>query len=179
MKDIEEIRVKMRKSVDFFKDELSKIRGSRANPHLLEDIIVPVYGSNLPIKQLATVTVVDPTLITVLPWDKNNINDINKAVENANLNLNPSSDGNIIRVPLPPLTEERRLELIKIIKKKVEDARIAIRRIRREFLDTVDKEELSEDIKDRMEKDLQQIVDDANSAIDHEFKRKQEELLAI
>lgn len=177
--NIAETRKKMQKTKDYFQDELSKIRGNRANPQLLEDIKVVVYGSRLPIKQLGTVNVVDPTLITVQCWDKSNADSVKKAIEESDLNVVPSVDGGLVRVPLPPLTKERREELVKVVKKLVEDAKVSIRRIRRDFLDLLEKESVSEDDLKRGKKQVQDLVHEFNKAIDDEFDKKQEELLTI
>ena len=109
--DLNRVNKKIDKTKQFFIKEIGKLRGSRANPSLIEDIKVNVYGSVMPIKQIGTVNVVDPTLITVQCWDKNNLDEIKKAIQESDLNVVPSIDGNLIRIPLPPITEERRKEL--------------------------------------------------------------------
>jgi len=172
-------KARMQKTRDYLQGELAKLRGSRTNPQLVEEIKVNVYGSQLPIKQLATVNVVDPTLITVQCWDKNNVEEIKKAISESELNVSPSVDGNIIRVPLPALTEERREELVKIVKDLVEDAKISIKRVRREFLDSLLESKNSEDELERGKKEIQKLVDEFNKAFDEEFERKQKELLTI
>lgn len=177
--NISEVRANMQKTLDFLKDEMAKIRGSRANPGMIDDIMVSVYGSSMPIKQLGTVTVVDPTLITVQVWDQNNAEEIRKAIESSDLNVNPSIDGNLIRVPLPPLSEERREELVKVVKKVIEEAKVAIRHIRRDFLDSSEEDKLSEDDKERGKKEIQKLVDEFNEAIEDEFDKKEKELLTI
>lgn len=177
--DIREARARMEKSKKFLQGEMLKIRGSRANPQLIEDIIVSVYGSQLPIKQLATVTVVDPTLITVQCWDKNNSEEISKAIGETDLNVNPSIDGNVIRVPLPSLSKERREELVKMIKKLVEEAKVTIRRIRREYIDSLEVDGVSEDEMARGKKEIQKLVDEFNDGIEETFDNKQKELLTI
>jgi len=177
--DIRGARARMEKSRKFLQGEMLKIRGSRANPQLIEDICVRVYGSQLPIKQLATVTVVDPTLITVQCWDKNNSEEIRKAIEKSDLNVNPSIDGNIIRVPLPSLSEERREELVKMVKQLVEEAKVATRRIRREYIDSLEADGVSEDEMTRGKKEIQKLIDEFNNAIEEIFDNKQKELLTI
>lgn len=172
-------KTKMQRTFDYFQKELMKVRGSRANPQLIEDIKVNVYESQMPVKQLATVSVVDPTLVTVQCWDKNNCEEIKKAIEQADVGVNPSIDGNVIRIPLPPLTEERREELVKVIKKLSEEAKVSIRRIRREFINKIKEGELSEDEVERGEKEIQKFVDEYNDLIGQEFEKKQEELLTI
>ncbi|MBN2015963.1 ribosome recycling factor [Candidatus Dojkabacteria bacterium] len=177
--NISKARQKVQKTKDYFLGELAKIRGSRANPHLIEDILVEVYGSKLPIKQLGTVNVVDPTLITVQCWDQNNADAISKAVEKADLNVVPSVDGSIVRVPLPSLTEERREELVKIVKKIAEDTKISMRRIRRDFLDHLEEEGCSEDELERGKKDMQSLVEEFNDFVEDELEKKEKELMSI
>lgn len=177
--NISEARKKIQKTKEYFQDELSKIRGSRANPQLLEDIKVVVYDSRLPIKQLGTVNVVDPTLITVQCWDKNSVDSVKKAIEESDLNVVPSIDGGLVRVPLPPLTKERREELVKVVKKLVEKAKVSVRKIRRDYLDLLKEESISEDDLKRGKKLVQDLICEFNKAIDDEFDKKQEELLTI
>jgi len=177
--NIEEARKKMQKTLDYFHDELGKIRGSRANPQLIEDLQVEAYGAKVPIKQIATVSVVDPTLMTIQSWDKTNVESIQRAVEEADLGVNPMVDGALIKVALPPMTEERRGELVKVIKKITEETKIAIRHIRRNILDQVEEEGLSEDEQERQKKEIQKIVDESNKNIDEEFNKKENELLTV
>lgn len=176
---MKEAEKKLRKTKEYFSNELAKVRGSRANPQLIEDIVVDVYGSSMPIKQIATVSVADPRLITVSCWDKNNVDAVKKAIETSELNVNPSEDGNLVRVPLPPLTEERREELVKVVKKLAEDAKVSIRHIRRDFIDSLEKESKSEDDLNRGKKQIQSLVDEANKMIEEEFEKKEEELMTI
>lgn len=172
-------KAKLEKTLTVMTNEFSKLQGSRANPQLVEDIDVEVYDSHMPIKQLGTVTVVDPTLITVQCWDKNNVEEVKKAIAGANLNVTPSVEGNVVRVPLPPLTEERRKELTQVAKDYAEEAKIAVRNIRREFLDSLEEEGNSEDEIERGEKEIQKLVDDYNGKIEQEFENKKKELLTI
>ncbi|MBU0975341.1 MAG: ribosome recycling factor [Patescibacteria group bacterium] len=176
---IAEAKNKMQNTKDFFTKEIQKVRGGRANPQLIEDMTVSVYNSVLPIKQLGTVNVVDSTLITVQCWDKENADAVRKVIEESDLNVNPSVDGSLIRVPLPPLTEERREELTKIVKKLLEEVKISIRNIRREYIDSLEVGNFSEDEKERGEKDIQKLVDQYNSLVEEEFTRKEQELMTV
>jgi ribosome recycling factor len=177
---ITEASAKLKKTEEYFISEIAKIRGSRANPSLLEDIVVEVYNSQMPIKQVGTVNVVDPTLMTVQCWDKQNVEAVKKAIEDSELNVTPSIDGNIVRVPLPSLTEERREELVKIVKKSAEEAKISARRTRHEFLESLENDDgLSEDDVDRGKKEIQKMIDDFNEKVDQEIEKKSEELMKI
>lgn len=176
---IEEAQNKMEKAYDHFLDELAKIRGNRANPHLIEDINATAYGSKVPIKQLGTVSVVDPTLMTVSCWDKSVVEDVKKAIEDADIGVNPSVDGTVVRIPLPPLTEERREELVKLAKRISEEVRIQLRHIRREFLDSLEEDGVSEDEQERGERGVQKLIDEFNEKTNKEFENKEKELMTI
>lgn len=173
------VRQKMQAGFDHFVVEIQKIRGSRANPHLIEDIKANVYNSMMPIKQLGTVAVVDPTLITVNCWDKTNAEAIKKAIEESDLGVTPSIDGSLIRVPLPPLTEERREELVKVVKNLAEETKISLRRARRDFLDELESAQSTEDDIERGEKEVQKLIDEYNAKIDEEAESKEKELLTV
>jgi len=177
--DLSGVKKPIQASFDHFTAEIQKIRGSRANPHLLVDLKANVYGSAMPIKQLGTVNVVDPTLITVHCWDKASAEPIKKAIEESDLGVTPSIDGNLIRVPLPPLTEERREELVKVVKKIAEEAKISIRRARRDFLDGLKAKNATEDDLERGEKEVQRLVDEFNEKIENEATEKEKELLTV
>jgi ribosome recycling factor len=172
-------QVRMQKSLDHFMTELSKIRGSRTNPQLIEDLVVEVYGTKMPIKQVATISVVDPTLIAVQTWDKSNVEAVKKSIEDADLGVNAMIDGSVVKVPLPPLTEERRKELVKVIGKLTEETKIAIRNIRHDILDELKETGLSEDELGRQEKEVQKVVDEFNKKIEDEFNKKENELLKV
>ncbi|MEM7027788.1 MAG: ribosome recycling factor, partial [Pseudomonadota bacterium] len=131
---LKDAKSRMQKSIESLSDEMAKIRTGRAHPSLLEHINVSYYGTDTPLQQLANVNVVDARTLGVVAYDKGSIPDIEKAIMNANLGLNPVTAGEVIRVPLPPLTEERRKELIKIVKNEAEKARIAVRNIRRDAI---------------------------------------------
>ena len=177
--DTSKIKAKIGKTREFFNSEIVKLRGSRTNPHLIEDIKVRVYDSMMPIKQVGTVNVVDPTLITVQCWDKNNTEAVKSAIQESDLDLVPSIDGSIVRIALPPLTEERRAELVKIVKKLAEDAKVSVRMIRREFIDLLEKDGESEDEIERGRKEIQKIIDEFNDYIQHEVDKKEKELMTV
>lgn len=163
--------------------DLSGLRTGRATPSLLEDIQVEAYGSNMPLQQLASITSPEPRMLVVQPWDAQTIKDVEKAIRQTDLGLNPAVDGAIIRVPFPALTEEKRKELVKIMHGKLEEAKIKLRQIR----ETILKEwkakktagEMSEDDFFRLEKDLQTIVDDTNKQIESIGEDKEKEMLTI
>ncbi len=177
--DLQKARKEMQKVQKYFRDEISKIRGNRANPGLIEDIRVDVYNSRMPINQLGAVNAAEPTLITVQCWDKNNVDKIKKAISESDLNITPSSEGDLIRVPLPPLTRDRREELVKVIKKLLEDAKVSIRRIRRDFIDSLENDGISEDELERGKKGVQELVDKFNKEFESDFENKKKELISI
>lgn len=163
--------------------DLSSIRAGRANPKLVEDIEAEVYGQRMPIKQLANVTVVDPTLLLVQPWDKTTLAEIKKAIESAEIGINPIGDGDNLRLPIPSLTEERRQEYVKIMKLKVEESKITIRQIRKEILTGLEAQKkdkiISEDDFDTKEKQLQKEVDKYNEKLDLIASEKEKELTSV
>lgn len=176
---LDEAKKRLEKTKKFFQSELIKIRGSRVNPKIIEDLKVDVYESKMPVIQLATVNVTDPTLITVSCWDKNNVDAVKKAIEESELNVSPSEDGNIIRVPIPPLTEERRAELVKVVKKLAEEVKVSVRHLRRDFLDSLEEASTSEDDLERGKKQIQSSIDEMNKFIDEEIEKKEKELMTI
>ncbi|HHE41103.1 MAG TPA: ribosome recycling factor [Dehalococcoidia bacterium] len=129
-----ELNSDMEKSVEGLSHEMASIRTGRASPALVEDIPVEYHGAQLPLKQLGNISVPEPTLIAIQPWDRGALRAIEKAIQKANLGLNPSNDGNIIRLPIPPLTEERRNELAKLVWRRVEERKVAVRNIRRDHI---------------------------------------------
>jgi ribosome recycling factor len=171
----------MKKSIELAEAELSSIRTGKASPSLLDSIKVDYYGAMVPLKQVANVAVPDPKLITIQPWEKPLVGEIVKAIQSSSLGLNPQSDGNFIRIPLPPLTEERRIELVKSVKQMVEEAKVAIRNIRRdanEKLKKLEKEhEVSEDDYHRYHKEIQELTDDSIEKIDKLLTVKEKEIM--
>lgn len=178
-----ETEVKMQKIIESYQEELKSIRAGRANPALLDQISADCYGAMTPLNQIASVSAPEPRLLVVQPWDANLIPAIEKAVLISDLGLNPSNDGKLIRLPIPLLTEERRKELVKLVGKNAENAKISIRNIRRESNDIIKKmekdKELSEDERKSAEKEIQNITDRHIEDIDKITNRKEEELLEI
>lgn len=176
-------RTRMNKSVEALRHELAKIRTGRAHPSLLEHVHVDYYGSDVPIGQAASVTVEDARTLSVTPWDKSMVAAIEKAIMASDLGLNPSSAGQVIRIPLPPLTEERRRDLGKVVHNEGENAKIAIRNIRRDanhhIKELLKEKEITEDEERRAEADIQQVTDLAVSKVDEIVGEKERELLEI
>ena len=177
--DPKKIQSSFSPAIEHFSHEIQKIRDNRPSPELLEDIQVEVYGAKMPIKQLGTVSVVDPTLMSIQVWDASNVESIKKALNESALNLNASSDGQLIRIPLPPMSEERREELVKFVKKIAEEAKISIRNIRRDLIDSLKESALSEDDVSRGEKEIQKITDEKTNYIDEELEKKEKDLMTI
>jgi ribosome recycling factor len=180
---IKDVDDRMGRSIEAFKKELGKIRTGRASFALLEGVKVDYYGTPTPIQQVGTLSVPEGRLITVTPWDSKLIGPIEKAIQSAGLGLNPSNDGKMVRVPVPPLTEERRKELVKVVRKESEDARVAIRNIRREGVDKLkDKEkkkEISEDDVKRGQEKIQKETDAFVKKVDEILKAKEAEIMEI
>ncbi len=180
---LEDVKKKMDKRVKIFKDDLSHIRTSRASISLLEGIKVDCYGTKMSITQLATINIVEGNVIVIQPWDMNLIKEMEKAIQKSDLGINPTSDGKVIRLIVPPLTEERRKELTKVIGRMAEEARIAIRNIRRDILDKFKlakkKGEISEDDYIQLEKKVQKLTDEHIKKIDELLKEKEKEILTV
>jgi ribosome recycling factor len=172
---------KMKVSADHFRKDLSKVRTGRANLSLFEDIKVEYYGTLTPVNQLANLGIPDPTLITVQPWDPTLLEPIDKAIRAADLGLNPLNDGKTLKVPIPPLDDERRLEMAKKIKKMLEDEKTALRNMRRESKDEIEKLEkdkkISEDDKFSGLELLQKVIDDYSKKIEETAAAKEKEIL--
>ncbi len=174
---------KMAKSVDALKHDLSKIRTGRAHTGLIDHLRVDYYGSEVPINQVASVTLSDARTISIQPFEKKMVQVIEKAIRDSDLGVNPATSGDVIRVPMPALTEERRKELAKIVKHEGEDAKIAVRNIRRDAMTHVKallKEgEVSEDDDKRAEKEIQQLTDKSVADIDKLVAEKEKDLMAV
>ncbi|NIR60658.1 MAG: ribosome recycling factor [Gammaproteobacteria bacterium] len=173
----------MKKSVESLRHELNKLRTGRAHTSLLDHITVEYYGSELPLSQVASITVTDARTLTVSPWDKSMVPVIEKAIATADLGLNPAAAGEVIRVPLPPLTEERRREFIRVVKQEGENARVAVRNIRRdanaELKRLVKDKAISEDDERRGEEEIQRLTDKYTDEIDQVVTEKEKDLLEI
>jgi ribosome recycling factor len=180
LKDAED---RMRKSVESSRGELATVRTGRASPHLLDRIMVDYYGSQTPLKQLANVATSDARLLTVTPFDKGSIGEIEKAIQESDVGLTPSNDGSVIRLQVPELTEERRREMVKVVHGVAEDGRVAVRNIRRDTMQDLrelKKEgEAGEDDERRAEAALQKQTDEAIAEIDEALKGKEEEILEV
>lgn len=174
---------KMAKSIESFKNELQKIRTGRAHPGILDQVQVEYYGSLLPISQVANVSLIDARTISVQPWEKSMAKPIEKAIRESDLGLNPSSLGELIRVPMPALTEERRRDLTKVVRNAGEDARIAVRNLRRDGNDQAKRllkdKLISEDEERRSIDDVQKLTDRVISEIDRLVAAKEAEVLAV
>jgi len=178
---IQEAGDKMDKAIDAFERDLARIRTGRASAALLQGINVDYYGTFMPLNQVASIAVPESRLLSIQPWDINILKDIEKAILKSDLGLNPSNDGKIIRVNVPPLTEERRKELVKVVKKMAEDCRVAIRNIRREVIDFLKNrkkaKEISEDDLFRLQDEVQKITDDHIMKIEGIISDKEKEIL--
>ncbi len=174
---------RMQKTVDAIQREFAGIRTGKATPSLVDGIKVDYYGSMTPLSQVASITIPDPKLLVIQPWEKKLIPEIAKAIQKADLGLNPLTDANVVRLPIPLLTEERRKDLVKLVKKISEEGKIAVRNIRREANDrfkTAEKEkEISEDDSRKAQEKVQEITDDYIRTVDELVKKKEEEIMEI
>ena len=174
---------RMAKSVDALRNEFSRIRTGRAHTSLLDHIQVEYYGSNVPIGQVANVKVDDPRTLSVTPWEKDMVKVVEKAIINSDLGLNPNTAGTVIRIPVPPMTEERRKDLVRVVRGEAEGARVAVRNIRRDAnsdLKSLEKEkEISEDDLRRSEEDVQKLTDKHIADIEKVLGEKEAELMEV
>jgi len=179
----DDCRAKMAKAVEHTRGELSTIRTGRAAPALVEKLRVEYYGSEVPLQQLAGIQVPEAKLMVITPYDKGSLKSIEKAIQNSDLGVNPNNDGTVIRLTFPPLTEERRREMVKVAHNKAEEGRVAIRNTRRgarKDLEALEKDgEISSDELDRAEKDLERVTHEYVAEIDRVLQHKEEELLAV
>ena len=174
---------KMLKSLEALKNDLAKVRTGRAHTGILDHVQVEYYGSMVPINQVANITLIDARTIGVQPWEKPMIPKVEKAIRESDLGLNPATQGDLIRVPMPMLTEERRRELIKVVKHEGENAKVAVRNLRRDAIshlkDALKKHELSEDDERRAQDDIQKLTDKYVAEIDKMLVEKEKDLMAI
>ena len=179
--DKSDIQRRMAGAVDALKSDLVGLRTGRASTALLDPIQVEVYGANMPLNQVATVSVPEPRMISVQVWDRGNVTPVEKAIRNAGLGINPIVDGQMIRLPIPDLTEERRKELAKLAGQYAEKARIAVRNVRRDGMDALKtdekKNEISEDERKRAETEVQKMTDDTIKDVDAAAHAKEQEIL--
>src|ERR1700722_9551582 len=179
---LEETRDNMKKALDHLETELIKIRDGKANPQMLEGLTVDYYGSPTVLNQVSNVSVMDARTLTIQPWEKNMLQPIERAIINANLGVTPQNDGNVIRLFMPPLTEERRKEFVKRASGEGEQSRVAIRSIRREAIEQIkklQKDGLSEDEAKDAEKEIQDITDKNIGFVDKHLAAKEKEIMAV
>lgn len=177
---MQEQEEKMTRTVESLKHNFATVRTGRANPEILNNVRVECYGTTMPIVQVASIHVQESTTLVVTPFDRGNLNDIERAIMKADLGLTPSNDGVNIRISIPQLTQERRKELDKVVKKMAEEAKVGIRNIRRDVMDKVKKDdELAEDEKKRQEQDIQKVTDKFVHKIDELLKIKETEIMEI
>jgi ribosome recycling factor len=176
---LSEANTKMDQAVEHTGQEFGGIRTGRANAGILSRVTVDYYGTETPLQQLATFSVPEARMLIVQPFDKNSLPAVERAIQEADLGLNPSNDGNIIRLAFPSLTEERRKELVKVVHGIAEDGKIAVRNVRRHTKDRIEDEDVSEDDVRRAEKELQVLTDTHTALIDEAVVRKEEELLEV
>ena len=172
---------KMDSAIEHVQGEFATIRTGRANPGILHRVMVDYYGTPTPLQQLASFSVPEPRLLVVAPYDKSSIGNVEKAISAAGLGLNPASDGVVIRLAFPPLTEERRKELIRVVRHMAEEGRVAVRNVRRHIKDGIEtlEGEVSEDDIRRAEKELQDITDGHTARVDELLEHKEQELLEV
>jgi len=178
-----ETKERMEKAIGAYQRELATVRAGRANPSLLDKVTVEYYGAQTPLNQIASITVPEARMLLITPYDKTALGDIEKAIQKADLGITPSNDGNIIRITIPPLTEERRKELAKLVKKYSEDAKVAVRNIRRDANDDLKKleknGEMTEDELRSSTEDVQKLTDEYVSKIDEITKDKEKEIMEV
>ena len=184
MFDTKQYEAKMDSAIEHFNDDLKKVRTGRAHPDMLSGIMAEVYGSRMPLNQVANVTAPEAQQLLITPFDPSNIVAITSAIrDDQGLGLNPSDDGRIIRVPIPPLAEERRKQIVKQTSEKVEEARIALRNVRQDAFKEIkrlkDAKEMSEDDQKRSEKAIDDVVSSANAKLDAAFRDKEKEILTL
>jgi ribosome recycling factor len=181
--ELESTHEKMQKTVAVLRRDLSTLRAGRATPALLERVMVDYYGTSMPLPQLAQISVPEPRLLVIQPWDKGALPAIEKGIQKSDLGLTPVSDGQVIRLALPQLTEERRRELVKVVRKKAEEEKVALRNLRREALEHLKSRErsgaLSEDESRRLQEELQRLTDSHVREIDQLADAKEQEIMEV
>ena len=174
---------KMDKAITHLQSDFSAVRTGRASPALVEKLRIDYYGSEVPLQQIAGINVPEARLLVITPYDKSSLKTIEKAIQNSDLGINPSNDGTVIRLAIPPLTEERRKEYVKIAKQKAEDARVAVRNVRRAArhdMEALEKDgDISSDELERAEKELEKVTHDYVAEIDRMLQTKEQELLEV
>jgi len=180
---VSEAEERMKKAIEVLRKDFASLRAGRATPALLDKILVDYYGVPTPINQMANISVPEPRLLVIQPWDKSVISSIEKAIQKSDLGLTPNNDGTVIRLAIPQLTQERRNELVKVVKKKAEEARVAIRNVRRDANDQLkdfEKEhEISEDDSKRGQEEVQKLTDKCIKEVDQVLSHKEEEIMEV
>lgn len=180
---ISDAQEKMKKAIEVLRHEYTTLRAGRATPALLDKVLVDYYGVPTPINQLANISVPEPRSLVIQPWDKSAMSAIEKAIQKSDLGLTPNNDGTNIRLVIPQLTQERRNELVKVVKKKAEDARVAVRNIRRDandhLKDLEKKHEISEDDFKRAQEDVQKLTDKSIKEVDQVLEHKEQEVMEV
>ncbi len=180
---VNEAEDRMKKAIDVLRKDLASLRAGRATPALLDKVLVDYYGVPTPINQMANVSVPEPRLLVIQPWDKSVISSIEKAILKSDLGLTPNNDGTVIRLSIPQLTQERRNELVKVVRKKAEETKVAIRNVRRdaneELKDMEKKHQISEDDFKRAQEDVQKLTDKCIKDVDKVLENKEQEIMEV
>jgi len=180
---MEDAEGRMNKAIEHLNSDFAGMRAGRANPAMVEKIMVNYYGASTPLNQLANINVPEARLLVINPWDKGSIADIEKAIMKSDLGVNPNNDGNVIRINIPQLTEDRRKDLVKVVKKRAEDSKVAIRNIRREANDMIKASEkdklISEDASKKGLEDIQKVTDKCIKDIDQILQVKEKEIMEV
>ena len=180
---LEDVSYRMDRTIEAFRRDLGQLRTGRATPSLVEDLSIDYYGSATPLKQIASISAPDARAIMVQPWDKGALREIERSLQRSEMGFNPSNDGNVITVPIPPLTNERRQEMVKLLRKKAEDGKVSVRNVRRDGLDTLRKLEkdksISQDQNRRAQDQLQKVTDGHTKVIDETSSAKEAEILQV
>jgi ribosome recycling factor len=180
---VKDLRASIEKAMDALRRDLSRVRTGRAHPSMLDAVRIDYYGTSTPIAQMATVSVPEPRLLTVKPWEKSQVKAIDKAIRESDLGLNPQVDGDLLRIPIPALTEDRRKDLVKTVRKYAEECKVAIRKHRRdanELVDQLDKDgDVSQDDADRGKKKIEEVVAEGTKLVDTVIAAKEKDLLEV
>ena len=183
MSSLQKAKQRMESAIEALRREFAGVRTGKASPQLLDTVRVDAYGSKVPLNQVGTVAAPEPRMLTVQPWDRGLIKDVERALRESDLGLNPSNDGQIIRIPIPPLTEERRKEYVRLLHKLAEEGRVAIRQARKDANDEIKarqkKEGLSEDDVHREEKDVQKLTDQFIAKVEEMVRHKEAEVMEV
>lgn len=177
--DFQPFEEQMQKALDALGREFGRIRSGRASPNLVDKVMVEAYGSEMPMSQVATISVPEARTIVIQPFDKGNLANIERGIHKANLGVTPNNDGNVVRLNLPPLTEERRKDFVKVVKGKAEDAKVSIRQARRDTLEEVKKSDYPEDQSKRLHDEVQKLTDKYTEKIDKATQAKEKELMEV